>query len=117
MVLSSIGCVDAGYTWVEAATQDSGESSLLKTIFVSPLPRVLKVCLVLRFVVSRVEVRATALQTSLHNGEVLIRQGEVHYQVGFKLIKEFYQLFYAVSINLCCLYVVTADGLNDSVAL
>ena len=72
MVLGSISRIDTGHTWVETASQNSRQTSLLETLAVSPLPRILEMSLVLGLVVGCVQITATASQTSLHNGEVLV---------------------------------------------
>ena len=61
MVLGGVGGVDARHTGVETATEDGAKSCLFEAFAESPLPGVLKVCLVLRFVVGSVEVVATSL--------------------------------------------------------
>ena len=38
VVLGSISCIDACNTWVETTAKDSCETSLLKTVAISPLP-------------------------------------------------------------------------------
>ena len=73
VMLGCIGGEDAGYTWVETAAEDSAETCLLELILVSPLPRVLEVSLVLRLIVSGIHIVATASQTGIHDGEVLVR--------------------------------------------
>ena len=56
VMFSSVSSIDAGDARVETATQDSCETSLLETLAISPLPRVLEVSLVLGLVVGCVEV-------------------------------------------------------------
>ena len=56
--------------------------------------------LVLRLVIGGVELVATCLEASFHDGEVLIRQGEVHHDVGLIAAQEFDELLHAVGIDL-----------------
>ena len=100
VVLGGVGGEDAGHTRVEAAAQNGTESGLLETLAVGPLPRVLEVRLVLGFVVGRVEVVAPRLQAGLHDGEVLIRQCQVHHDVGLVAAQQLDELFDAVGIHL-----------------
>ena len=117
VVLRSVSGVNRSHTGVETTTKNCGKSGLLKAFFVCPLPRILEVCFILGFVVCRVEIRTTELQTSLHNREVLIGECEVHYEVGLKLVKECHQFGYVVGIYLSSLDVRIANRLNDSVTL
>ena len=92
---------DARHARVEAASQDSRQSGLLETLAISPLPRVLEVCLILRLIVGRVQIVAPRLQASLHDGEVLIRQGQVHHDVRLVAGKQSHQLVHTVGIHTC----------------
>ena len=73
VMLCGVCRVDACYAWIETATEDSAETSLLETLAVSPLPRVLEVCLILWLVVGCVEIVTATSKTSFHDGEILIR--------------------------------------------
>ena len=117
VVLGGIGRINTRHTGVETATEDGRETSLLEALLVGPLPGILEVCLVLGLVVGRIEVGATALQAGFHDGEVLIRQGQVHDEIGLELVHEGAELFYAVGIHLCCLDVGPTDGLDNGIAL
>ena len=117
VVLSCVSGEDACNARVEAAAENSCQTSLLEALLVSPLPRVLEVSLVLRFVVGGVEVRASASQTSLHDGEVLIGQGEVDDQFRLVVVEESLELLYIVSVHLSGLDVGVADCLDYAVTL
>ena len=120
IMLSSIGCVDAGNTWVETTTEDSRQTCFLEAFAISPLPRVFEMSLILRFIVGSVQIVATCLQTSLHNSEVLIRQGKVHHNVGFIGREQLHQFLHAVGIHLCCLHVravLLVEHLSQSITL
>ena len=117
MMLGGIGSVDARYARVEAAAENSGEAGLFEAFLVCPLPGILKVCLVLRLVVGRVEVGAPALQAGFHDCEVLVGEGEVHHEVGLELIEKRAEFFHVVSVHARRLDVGAADGVADGVAL
>ena len=72
MVLGSISCINTRYTRIETTSKDGCQSCLLKAVLISPLPAVLKVCLVLWLVVGCVEIVTATSQTSIHNRQVLI---------------------------------------------
>ena len=113
VVLGGIGCIDAGYTWVETTAQDSCETSLLETLTIGPLPGILKVCLVLWLVVGCVEIAAATGQTGIHDGQVLIGEGEVDDEFRLVAVEKCLQLLHVVSINLCCLNVHLIASLMD----
>ena len=113
VVLGSIGRIDAGYSWVEAASEDGSQSGLLELLTISPLPRVFKVSLVLGFVVGSVQIRASTCQTGLHDGQVLVGQCEVDDQFGLIVAKQSLQLLHIVSIHLCRLDVQLVASLLD----
>ena len=100
MMLGGIGGVDARHTRVEAAAEDGRETSLLKLLLVGPLPRIFEVRLVFRLIVGRVHIVAATSQTGLHDGEILVRQGEVEHQLRLVLIEQRLQLLHVVGIHL-----------------
>ena len=57
-------------------------SGFLKTLTISPLPRVLEVSLILRLIVGRIKIVYATLQTGIHYSKILIRQSHVYDQVG-----------------------------------
>ena len=83
IVLCSISGIHACHARVESATQNGAKASLLEALAISPLPAVFEVSLILGLVVGGIKIVATCLQTSLHDSEVLIRQGQVHHDIGF----------------------------------
>ena len=113
VMLGSIGGIDARYTWVETTTEDGCEACLLEALTISPLPRILEVCLVLGFVVGGVKIAASASQTSVHNRQVLIGQGKVDDQLGLVVIEQCLQLLYIVGIYLSSLDVELVACLMD----
>ena len=110
MVLGSVCREDTRHARVEAAAEDSRQSGLLEALAVGPLPAVFEVCLVLRLVVGRVEVVAARLQAGLHDGEVLIGQGQVHHDVGLVAAEQLHELRHLVGIYLCRLNPFEASG-------
>ena len=72
------------------------------------MPAVLKVSLVLRLVVCRVEIVDTTLQAGVHDSEVLIRKGYVNYKIRLEGTHQSDKGFNVVSVYLCRLYPVTA---------
>ena len=76
--------------------------------------------LVLRLIVSGIHVVATAGQTGIHDGEVLVRQSEVDDKLRLIAIEESLQLLNVVGIHLSCLNIhlvaLGMDILNQLVA-
>ena len=77
--------------------------------------------LVLWLIIGRIEIVASACQTGLHDGEVLIGQGEIDDQFGLIVAEERLQLLHIVGVHLCGLDVhrvaFSVDGLHQLVAL
>ena len=116
IVLSGIGSIDAAYARVKTTTQNSGKSGFLELVLISPLPAILEVSLVLRFVVGGVQIVAATGQTGIHDGEVLIRQGQVDNQLGLEAIEEHLELLYIIGIHLGGLNIWVAYRLDYLVA-
>ena len=100
VVLGGIGGIDAAHAWVETAAEDGGQTSLLETVLIRPLPGILKVRLVLRLIVGGVEIVAAACQTGIHDRQILIRQGEVDHEVWLVTVEEGLQLLHVICIHL-----------------
>ena len=120
LMLFGVGTVGLGHTRVEAAAQQGGQTSFLELFGVSPLPAVIKVGRetsllaalfvdgaplrvvgVLGLVVGGVHVVDAAGKAGVHDGQILIRQGDVHYQIRLVSIDQGDDLFHLVCIHLC----------------
>ena len=120
LVLFGIGTVSLGHTRVEAAAQQGGQAGFLKLLCVGPLPAVIKVggeaCFlaallvdgtplrvvsVLRLVVGGVHIVYAAGKAGIHDGQVLIGQGNVHHEVGLISLDEGDHFVHLVGIHLC----------------
>ena len=118
-VLLCVSAVRLRYTRVKAGAEQSGQTGLLKLFLVRPLPGVVKVrgkalvlaallvngaplriVSVLRLVVCRIHVVYAALEARIHDGQVLIRQRNVHHDVRLVLVNERAQLVHVVRIHL-----------------
>ena len=117
MVLGSVCRVHAGHTRVESAAEDGGQARVLETFLVGPLPAVFKMGHIFRFVIGRVQIVAPRPQASLHDGQVLVRQGQVHHHVGLEALEELHQFVHVVGIHLCCPDGRIPDSLHDGIAL
>ena len=116
IMLGGVGSINTTYTRVETATQDSGQSGILKMFLVCPLPTVFKVSHIFRFIVGSVQIIDSAFEASFHNGKILIRECYVYDDFGFEAIKESYQFIHIVGIHLCGPDVRVTDCFYDSVA-
>ena len=113
VMLGGVGRIDATDARVEATAEDGGQACLLEAVLVGPLPGILEVCLVLRLVVRRVEIVTAACQTGVHDGQVLIGQGEVDHELRLVVREERLQLLHIVGIHLSGLDVHVVAGLVD----
>jgi len=119
LVLFGVGAVSLGDTRVKAAAQQGGQAGFLKLFGVGPLPAVIKVGRetgllaallvdgapfrvvgVLRLVVGSVHIVDAAGKAGVHDGQVLIGQGDVHDQVRLVSLDEGDDLFGLVGVHL-----------------
>ena len=121
LMLSRIGSISLRHSRVESASQYGSQSCLLELILVSPLPGVFEVSLVLRLVVCRVLIVASACQARVHDGQVLVRQSQVEHEVRLELVEEPLQLFHVIGVDLrrfdVHLVAFGMDGIYKLVAL
>ena len=110
VVLSGIGCVDAADTGIKSAAEDGGETSLPEAILIRPLPAVLILRFVLGLVVGGVEVIDATAEAGIHDGEVLVREGDIDHQLGLYALHEYAELLHIVCIDLSGLDEVLAAG-------
>ena len=120
LMLFGVGTVSLGHARVKAAAQQGGQTGFLELFGVSPLPAVIKVGReagllaalfvdgaplrvvgVLGLVVGGIHVVDAAGKAGIHNGQILIRQGDVHYQIGLVRLDESDDLFHLVCVHLC----------------
>ena len=116
IMFGSICSINTTYPRIEAATKDGGQSGILKTFLICPLPAVFKVSHIFRLIVGSVQIVDSAFKTSFHNGKILIGKCYVYDDFGFEAIKESNQFIHIVGIYLCGLDVRVTDCFYDSVA-
>ena len=119
LVLLGVGAVGLSHAGIKAAAQQGGESGLLELLPVGPLPGVvevgreslllaalligglpLRLLNVLGLVVGGVHVIDAALQAGVHDGQILVGQGDVHHQVGLAALNEGDHFFHLVGVHL-----------------
>ena len=117
LVLLGVGAVGLSHAGIKAAAQQGGESGLLELLPVGPLPGVVEVgreslllaalligglplLNVLGLVVGGVHVIDAALQAGVHDGQILVGQGDVHHQVGLAALNEGDHFFHLVGVHL-----------------
>ena len=101
VVLLGISTKYASYAGVKAAAQQRCDASLFKTFPISPLPLVLKLCSIFRFIVRSVHIVRLGGKTSVHNGQILIGECYVNDNVWLFLLNQGNQLVYIIGIYLC----------------
>ena len=119
-MLLCVSAVRLRYARVEAGAEQRGQTGLLKLFLVRPLPGVVKVrgkalvlaallvngaplriVGVLRLVVGGIHVVDAALEAGVHDGQILIRQSDIHDDVRLVLVDERAQLVHVVRVHLC----------------
>ena len=111
VMLGGISRKDGGHTWVETASQHGHQSLFLESVLIRPLPAVLEVSFVLRLIVGGIEVVNSALQTSIHNRQVLIRKCDINYNVRLEGLHQCDKFLHVVGIHLCGLDACVTDSL------
>ena len=120
LMLFGVGTVSLRHARVKAAAQQGGQTGFLELFGVSPLPAVIKVGRetsllaallvdgapfrvvgVLGLIVGGVHVVDAAGKAGVHDGQILIRQGDVHHQIGLVALDEGDDLIHMVGIHLC----------------
>ncbi len=116
IVFGGISREHARHARVESAAEYGGEARFLETFAVGPLPRIFEVGLVLGLVVGGVEIVHAALQASLHDGEILVGEGDVYHDVGTVAVEQLHELVNGVGIDAVGCHAVGAYGLGHGVA-
>ena len=83
-----IGRINPAHTRIESATENSRQPGLLKTFPISPLPFIFVFSFVERLIVGGIEIIDTAMQTGIHNRQVLIRQSHIDNDIGLMLFEQ-----------------------------
>jgi hypothetical protein len=99
VVLQGVGGIDVGDAGIKAAAEQSGEAGSFEALLIGPLPVVFKLGDVTRFVVGGVDVMHTSREAGVHDGEVLIGQGDVDDDLGFEVLQEGGQLGNIVGVH------------------
>ncbi len=73
--------------------------------------------LILRLIVSCVEIIHTTLKASLHDCEILIRESHIDTDVRLMTVEKFAKLLNRVCVNLVCGDIRRTDLLSKTVAL
>ena len=119
LVLLGISAVSLGHARVKAAAQQSSQAGFLKLFGIGPLPAVVKVSgeagflaallidgtpfgvvSVLGLIVGGVHVVDAAGKAGVHDGQVLIGQGDVHHEVGLVSLDEGNHFLGLVGVHL-----------------
>ena len=100
VLLGGQGGVDVGHARIEAAAQKGHEPGLLEALLIGPLPGVLELGGIERLVVGGIEVIDAGRQTGVHDGQVLIREGDVDHQFRLLRLDQRHQFRHIIGIDL-----------------
>src|SRR5690606_3406914 len=100
VVLGDPGGEDVGGAGVEAGAEQGHEARLLEALPVGPLPAVFELGGVEGLVVGGVEVVDAGFEAGVHDGEVLVGQGDVDHQLGLLRLQQGGELGHVVGIHL-----------------
>ena len=119
LMLGGVSAVSLGNARVKAAAQQGSQAGILKLFLIGPLPAVIKVggeaCFlaalfinsapfrvigIFRLIVGGVHIVDAAGQAGIHDGQILIGQGNVHDQIGLVAVDKIAQLLHIIGIHL-----------------
>ena len=109
VVFCRIGCINTTYPRIETATENSCQSGFLKTFVISPLPTVFKMSLVFRLIIGCVQIVYSGFKAGLHDGEILIGEGNIDYHFRFEVIEQSYQFIYVICVYFSRFYIGIAN--------
>ena len=118
-VLERIGTISLCYAGIETAAEQRGEAGFLELLAVGPLPGIIeisgealflaalfidgapfRIVGVFRLVVGSIHIVDAAGQAGIHNRKILIRQGDVHHQIGLIAFDQSDDFFCFIGIHL-----------------
>lgn len=73
---------DAGHAGVKTAAQEADDAGFFEFFAVSPLPFVFKFGFILGLVVGGIHIVGLGRQTSVHDGQILVRQRQIEHEIG-----------------------------------
>ncbi len=100
MMLCGIRHEHCRHTRVEPASENCGQTCLLETLAVSPLPAIFEMSLILRLIVGGVEIVDATLKACLHDGQILIGESYIDTDIGLVTVEKLTELLNRVGIHL-----------------
>ncbi len=101
VVFRQVGGKHIGCARVETAAQQCDKPGLFESILVGPLPLVLKLGRIPGFVVGCIQVVDARLEAGIHDGEVLVGQGDIDDQFRLFPLQQRCQFRHIVRVDLC----------------
>ena len=102
MMFGQPGCEHIGCTGIESGPQQGHQPGLAELFLVRPLPFIFEFGRVPGLIVGGIQIVHAALQTGVHDGQVLIGQRDVDHQVRLFGGYQCRQFGDVVRIHLCC---------------
>src|ERR1700730_12710143 len=87
-MLLSIGTKDVGDTWIKSTSKNCKNPFFAITLFIVPLPFIAEFCLILRFIVGRIQITRASSKTSIHKWQVLIWQGHIDNHIRLHFLNQ-----------------------------
>ena len=87
-------------TRVKSASKNGCDTCFFKTLSVSPLPLVFKLCSIFRLIVCSIKIISFCFKTSVHDCKILIRESNIYNDVRLFSVYKFNKLGNAVGVNL-----------------
>lgn len=87
VMLQRPGSENIRHTGIEAGTEQCREPCLGEFFLIGPLPRVFEFCHIGGLVVGGIEVIDAGGKTSVHEGQILVREGDVEKKIGLERVQ------------------------------
>lgn len=99
VVFCCISGVNVGYVWIEIIVKQCYDIGIFKFILIGLLLVVFKFGNIFRFIVGGIEVISFGGQIGIYDGQILIWQCQVNYQIRVNIVNQCFNGFSVVSIN------------------
>ncbi|MNZ87763.1 hypothetical protein D3C78_1066340 [compost metagenome] len=110
IVLLSVSCEHARYTWIKSTTKQRGKACFFESFFVSPLPRVFKFRCILWFIIGSIHIVHSCCQARIHDCQVLIWESDINNDIRLKALDQFNDFVRIICIELSSRNLRAASG-------
>ena len=97
--LAGAGGENAGHARVEATAQHGEQAFFTEPVLVGPLPAIFEFSDLFGFVIGRIQIVYTSFQTGVHDGKVLVGQGDINDHSRLESVDELHQFGHHIRVH------------------